>query len=184
MKQLKPILSAILFSALTAVTANAEEIALTGDNTSIKFTGTKPEGSHSGSFAKVEGKLNKEDDVTKSKLSLTIKIDSLTSDADKLTAHLKSPDFFDAKKHPEAKFVSKSFAAGTEKDSYTVEGELTMLGKTKSVTIPAKATTKDDKTTFASTFKIKRSDWGMTYGSDKVNDEVELALEVKIPAKK
>jgi len=51
------------------------------------------------------------------------------------------------------------------------------------VTFPAKSVTADGSTTISAQFEIKRSAWGMTYGKDKVNDTVQLALEVKLKAK-
>ena len=69
---------------------------------------------------------------------MTIETDSLYSDNAKLTAHLKSPDFFDVKTNPKAKFVSTK----VEKDGhkYKVTGELTLNGKTKEISFPAKIT--------------------------------------------
>jgi polyisoprenoid-binding protein YceI len=175
---------------LTSYTLQAQEQKLTGEhklsaeNTTIKFVGSKKDGQHAGSFGKVEGTLTSDADLAKSKLSVTIDIDSLTSDDAKLTGHLKSPDFFDAKRFPTAKFVSTAIKAGADKDSYSITGDLTMLGKTHPVTFPAKATTADGVTTIAGDCAIKRSNWGMNYGPDKVNDEVKLSLAVKLKAAK
>jgi polyisoprenoid-binding protein YceI len=162
----------------------AEEHKLTGDNTTIKFVGSKKDGKHEGSFNKLNGTLTVDRaDFAKSKLAVTIDIDSLKADAAQLTKHLKSPDFFDAKRFPQATFVSKSINKGADKDSYTVTGDLTMLGKTHAVTFPAKAVTAGGATTVTAQFEIKRSNWGMNYGMDKVNDAVQLTLEVKLAAR-
>lgn len=181
MKTIPVLLSAFIVSGSTL---RAEDHKLTGENTTIKFVGSKKDGKHEGTFKKLDGTLTTDAaDVTKAKLSVTIDVGSMTTDAEKLTAHLKSPDFFDVKKHPEAKFTSTAIKAGTEKDSYTVTGDLTMLGTTKPVTFPAKKATAGGVTTISAQFDIKRSEWGMTYGKDKVNDEVQLTLEVKLKAK-
>ena len=175
------LLTALLFSTLTL---HAEDHKLTAENTTIKFVGTKKDGKHEGSFKKLDGTLSVDAaDVSKSKLSLTIDIESITSDTDKLTAHLKSPDFFDAKANPTAKFVSTAIKAGAAKDTYSITGDLTLLGKTNPVTFDAKAVTADGTKTLAGQVAIKRSQWGMTYGPDKVNDEVQLTLEVKVKSK-
>ena len=175
------LLTVFLFSGLTL---HAEDHKLTGDNTTIKFVGTKKDGKHEGTFKKVEGTLSADAaDISKSKLSVTINIESMTTDAPKLTSHLKSPDFFDAKAHPTAKFVSTAIKAGAAKDTYSITGDLTLLGKTHPVTFEAKGVTADGTTTVAGQVSIKRSQWGMTYGPDKVNDEVQLTLEVKVKAK-
>ncbi len=181
MKTLPVLLTAILASGFAL---RAEDHKLSGENTTIKFVGSKKDGKHEGTFKKLDGTLTVDAaDVTKSKLSVTIDVESMTTDAEKLTAHLKSPDFFDAKKNPQAKFASTAIKAGAEKDSYTVTGDLTLLGKTKPVTFTAKSATADGTTTVSGQCEIKRSEWGMTYGKDKVNDEVQLTLEVKLTAK-
>jgi polyisoprenoid-binding protein YceI len=181
MKPLSLLLSTALFSSLAM---GAESHKLSPENTTVKFIGSKKDGKHEGSFKKLEGTLAVDPaDLAKANLAVTIEIESITTDTDKLTAHLKSPDFFDAKRFPQAKFVSKSIKAGSEKDSYTVAGELTMHGKTHPVTFPAKAVTADGTVTVSAQFEIKRTDWGMNYGKDKVNDAVQLMLEVKGSAK-
>ena len=180
MKTLPLILSAVLAAAPAL---RAEDHKLSGENTTVKFTGSKKEGKHEGEFKKLDGTLSlNASDVSKSKLTVTIDINSMTTDAEKLTGHLKSPDFFNAKKFPEAKFVSKSITGDKDK-GYTVTGDLTMLGKTHAVTFPAKTAVADGTTTVTAQFPIKRSEWGMNYSLDKVNDEVQLALEVKVKSK-
>jgi polyisoprenoid-binding protein YceI len=181
MKVLPVLFTAILLSGFTL---RAEDHKLTGENTAIKFVGSKKDGKHEGTFKKLDGTLTADAaDVTKSKLSVTIDVGAMTTDDEKLTGHLKGPDFFDVKKHPEAKFTSAAIKAGTEKDSYTVTGDFTLLGTTKAVTFPAKVVTAEGVTTISAQFEIKRSEWGMTYGKGKVNDEVQLTLEVKLKAK-
>ncbi len=179
--KLSILLATLLASALTS---HSQEHKLTGENTTIKFVGSKKDGKHEGSFKKVDGVLTVDAaDIAKSKLTLTIDIESMTTDAEKLTAHLKSPDFFDAKANPTAKFVSTAIKAGEGKDTYSITGDLTLLGKTNPVTFQAKAVTAEGTTTVSGQVGIKRSLWGMSYGMEKVNDEVQLTLAVKVNAK-
>jgi polyisoprenoid-binding protein YceI len=177
-----PILLIALSFARPSIGAEVHKLS-TG-NTTIKFVGSKKDGKHEGTFTKLDGTLVVDKaDPSKSSIEVTMDVESLTTDAEKLTAHLKSPDFFDAKRFPQAKFVSKSIKAGEGKDNYTVAGELEMLGKSRPVTFPAKAVTKDGTTTVSAQFEIKRSDWGMKYSLERVNDAVQLSIEVKGPAR-
>lgn len=48
-----------------------------------------------------------------------------------LEAHLQTPDFFDAERHPELRFVSDDIVR--EGDSITIRGDLTIRGTTQSV---------------------------------------------------
>ena len=50
-----------------------------------------------------------------------------------LEAHLQSPDFFDAERHPELTFASKSIERNG--DQVTIEGEITLKGHTEPVLI-------------------------------------------------
>lgn len=181
MKNLIPLLTVIAFSTAAV---RAADHALTGENTTVKFTGTKKDGKHDGAFPKVEGKLALDSaDVSKSKLEVTLDVNAMTTDSEKLTSHLKSPDFFDAAKHPTAKFVSTSIKPGDEKGTYTISGNLTMLGKTHAVTFPAKVAEADGTSTVTGQFEIDRNNWGMTYGKGKVDAAVKISLEVKLKTK-
>jgi len=169
-------MSCVALAGLVSFVANAAaaEHKLTGENTKIEFIGTKPDGKHSGSFPKLSGTFNLPDDVTKAKITVTIEMEALESDDPKLTGHLKSPDFFETKKYPEAKFISKSIKA--DKDSFTVTGDLTMHGKTKSISFPAKITKANGAAGLESEFSINRSDWGITYGAGKIDEAVKMSV--------
>ncbi len=171
----------MLCAALTTLTcfvvdARGAEHKLTGDNTKIEFLGTKADGKHKGSFPKLSGTFDLADDVTKSKISTTIDVEGLESDDSKLTAHLKSPDFFESKKYPDAKFVSTSIKS--DKEGFTVTGDLTMHGKKKEVSFPAKIEKKDGMATLSSEFKINRSDWGISYGAGQIDEAVKLTISI------
>jgi len=171
------LLAALITLGGLAMDVSAAEHKLTGDNTKIEFVGTKKDGKHSGSFPKLSGTFDLGDDATKAKISVTIDMEGLESDDPKLTGHLKSPDFFETKKYPDAKFVSKTIKS--DKEGYTVTGDLTMHGKTKEISFPAKITKADGGASLTSEFKIKRSDWGMTWGTDKVDDAAQLTVKIK-----
>jgi polyisoprenoid-binding protein YceI len=173
--------SAALLAGLLALPVVAAETkyALTGENTKVEFTGTKPGGKHDGGFKKLTGSATTDGGAIKA-IEVEIDTDSLYSDADGLTKHLKNPDFFNVKENPKASFKTTKIektAKGT-----TVTGDLTLLGKTKPVSFPATVEEKDGTLTLKSEFKINRSDWGMTYGKGKVDDAV--ALKVNVTAKK
>lgn len=161
--------------------AIAKEHKLTGKNTKIEFLGTKSDGKHKGSFPKLTGTFDAPDDLTKSKITVTIDMDALESDDPKLTGHLKSPDFFETKKYPEAKFVSKTIKA--DKEEFVVTGELTMHGKKKEISFPAKITNTAGAAGLEAEFSINRSDWGITYGAGKVDEAVKLTVYLNTDTK-
>ncbi len=175
-------LSGLLTAGLLTGFALAADgkFTLTGENTKVEFTGTKAEGKHDGGFKKLSGTAAVTgSDPTTARIEVTIDTDSLYTDNAKLTGHLKSPDFFDVKTNPTAKFVSSR----VEKDGakYKITGELTLNGKKKEITFPATITTTGGALKIDSAFKINKTDFGMTYGQGKIHDEV--TIKVKVDAK-
>ena len=174
-------LFALVVAALFAVPGVAAETTykLTGENTKVTFTGTKPNGKHDGGFKKLSGTAVV-NDGTLTKIEVEIDCDSLWSDDPKLTGHLKAPDFFGVKDHPKSTFKTTKIEK-TDK-GYTITGDLTMIGKTKPVTFPATVTEKDGTLSLAADFQIDRTEWGMNYGKGKIDDKV--SLKVAVSAKK
>jgi polyisoprenoid-binding protein YceI len=172
-------LSALALAAFLGIPALAAEkkYALTGENTTVTFTGFKKGGKHDGGFKKLAGTASVDGDPSSLKLEAEIDTDSLYSDNEKLTAHLKNPDFFGVKDNPKATFKSTKVEK-TEK-GYSITGDLTLLGKTKPVTMPATVEVKDGELVVNSEFKINRFDWGMTFGKGMVEDAVSLKLNIK-----
>ena len=66
------------------------------------------------------------------KLAGTVRAASIAVKDENLAAHLQSPDFFDAERHPELRFESTSFAL--DGDELVVTGDLTIKGATQQVT--------------------------------------------------
>jgi polyisoprenoid-binding protein YceI len=164
--------------ALAPVIVFAADFPLNDKNTTITFVGSKPQGKHEGGFKTVTGTASVDkDDLTTLKISLDIDMNTLYSDNPKLTTHLKSADFFGVKANPKSKFVSTKVEKSG--DDYKVTGDLTMLGKTKSITFPAKLAVTADGLTVTSSFTIDRTQWGMTYGAGKVDNDVKLTVSVK-----
>jgi polyisoprenoid-binding protein YceI len=171
---MKRLMLGLAAAALTAGPATAETFPLTGENTKIEFVGTKPEGKHEGGFKTLAGKAS----VGADGLAIEVEIDlnSLWSDDPKLTGHLKSPDFFGVKANPKATF--KTTGVKKAADGVEITGELTLNGKTKPVTFPAKVAASGDAFQLSSEFKIDRNDWGISYGKGKIDDAVTLRVSV------
>lgn len=168
----------------------------------IKWTGTKPTGSHTGTFMLKQGNFNIENGNIKAG-NFIIDINSLSNedllaDADshgKLVGHLKSPDFFDVAKFPEAKFeitaVEPADSAATAKmkeATHVIKGNLTLKDSTKNITFPARVTIDDQTITAMADFNIDRTLWGMNYkGPNNPADFViskEVNLKLMITGKK
>ncbi len=160
-----------------------ERYSITPENSDIEFIGAKVTGKHNGSFEKFSGDIQYAGQPEKSRVRITIEVDSITTDDAKLTAHLKTPDFFDVAKFPQSTFESTEITPGGEGGAtHTIKGNLTMHGVTKSITFPAKIAVAADAITVDSTFAINRKDFGINYAgaSDNlIRDDVVLTLRVR-----
>jgi len=169
--------------ASPAAAAQGQKYVITPQNSKVEFIGSKVTGSHNGSFGDFSGQVDYAGTPEQSRVSITIKSDSLTTDTPDLTKHLKTADFFDVAKFPEATFVSTSIKPGGEKGaSHTVTGNLTLHGVTKAVTFPATISVTPDAATVDSTFSINRKDFGINYAGQADNlirDDVVLKLTIR-----
>ena len=107
----------------------------------------------------------------------------------KLVSHLKSEDFFNVEKYPDATF---EVTGVKEKDGkQMISGNLTMIGKKKPIEFPAEIKIKDGIAEGTATIEVDRTKWGLTYGSgnffkELVADKIikdAFELKVKIAAK-
>jgi len=153
------------------------------EESEIKFTGSKLTGSKHGGFKKLTGGFQVEGDKPVSG-SVTIDMNSIYSDSDKLTTHLMNEDFFNVPQFPTSKFEVTEFGQ-MENEIQMVSGNLTMLGVTKNITIPAKVEQTEEMIKLTSKFDIKRHDWGIVY-EGKPDDLIrnEVVIEFNLVAKK
>jgi polyisoprenoid-binding protein YceI len=125
------------------------------------------------------------DEASPSKSSIEMQVDAKNIDTavEKRDNDLKSPDFFNAAEYPMVTFKSTSVKK-IDSDTYQVTGNLTLLGKTRKLTVNAKQTGsgKDPWGNFGrgfeTSFTIKRSDFGMNFMLGGVSDEVGLTVSV------
>jgi polyisoprenoid-binding protein YceI len=178
-----------------AVTGEAAKVAspqtgagtkytITPPNSKIEFVGSKVTGSHNGSFEKFNGEIEYvNNDPTKSRVNITMDVNSIKTDDPGLTKHLLTPDFFDVAKFPEASFVSTEIKPGGDKGaSHTVTGNLTLHGVTKAVTFPATISVTPDAANVDADFAINRKDFGINYAGAQDNlirDNVVLKLTIR-----
>ncbi len=160
--------------------ASAESIiyAFTEDS-KITFIGSKITGQKSGGFKKIDGQFSVVDGKPTGGM-LTIDMNSIYSDHDKLTTHLMNEDFFNVPEFPTATFAVTEF--GELKDGVqTVSGNLTMLDVSKNITFPAAIVQTEGMIKLTSTFDIKRNDWGIDFKGkpdDLIRNEVVIAFDL------
>jgi polyisoprenoid-binding protein YceI len=170
-------------TATAEPSANALLIA-SDEGSKIEFIGSKVTGSHQGGFKSFRGTAElAPDQASVSRIAVTIDMGSTWTDTNKLTNHLKTPDFFDVARFPNASFVTTEITPGGEKGAtHTVTGNLTLHGVTKSISFPATITVKDGAVALTSEFALNRKDFGVSYAGkadDLIRDEVVIKIDVK-----
>ena len=161
-------------------------VKLTPANTLIQFVGThagdRPD-PRTGRFQAFTGSMQV-DPASETLRSISVKIDTTSLIAEgfdrapDLTNHLKSPDFFDVREYPTAEFKSTKIEPGQDGKSVQVTGMLLLHGVTKEITFPATVKIQNDALTMLSQFTIDRSEFGMTFGPDRVENDVAMTIAV------
>jgi polyisoprenoid-binding protein YceI len=140
-------------------------------------------GTFRGGFREFDAKL------VDGKLEGVAKVASVDIDEPQLAGHLQTPDFFDVEQHPELRFTSRDIERNG--DEVTVEGELTLRGVTKPVTISGTVVgpTTDvgidgniQRIAFDIETKVDRRDFGIDWNRDLPAGGPALANDVKITA--
>jgi polyisoprenoid-binding protein YceI len=138
-----------------------------------------------GRFDKSSGKITLDRAAKTGSVDIVIEAASVSTGYGKRDDHLKSPDFFNAAEFPT--LVYKSSAVKFKGDApATVEGNLTLLGVTKPVTLTIDAfkcgpnpMNKKEECGAAATAQFKRSDFGMKFGLPAIGDDIKLVFEVE-----
>ena len=138
-----------------------------------------------GRFDKSSGKLTLNRAAKSGSVDVTIEAASITTGFGKRDDHLRSPDFFNVAEFPNLTY--KSSAVKFKGDTpVSVEGNLTLLGVTKPVTLTILAfkcanhpMNKKELCGADASAQIKRSDFGMKFGLPNVGDDIKLVFEVE-----
>jgi polyisoprenoid-binding protein YceI len=144
-----------------------------------------------GRFNAFEGTIVTAQDPLESSVEATIDAASVDTNQEQRDAHIRSADFLDAEHFPTLSF--RSTAVRPAKGDYEIDGELTIRGVTKPVTLKLELNgfTPDPyggtRIGFSATTEINRQDFGVSYngpipGADNamvLSDKVTLNLEIE-----
>jgi len=171
------------------VEAEAKTLAVDAATSKVEWVGTKTGGQHNGDMMLKSGSLNvKGEEIVGG--SFVLDMNSITAldlteetGKAKLEGHLKTGDFFEVEKFPEAKFeiTNVKAEAGEGGATHKIEGNLTLKEVTKSVTIPAIVKIENGAVSATTPqFTIDRQVWGINYKSTMkdviLNDQIGLKI--------
>lgn len=173
--------SAALFLSAASASA-ADTYAVDTVHSSVVFRVKHMNVAHFyGRFNEFSGKITLDDaDPSATAVEMEVKVASIDTANEKRDQHLRSPDYFNAAEHPLIAFKSKS--ARAVDGGIEVTGDMTMHGQTREVKARIEITGKgkgrggSSLVGVASTFTVKRSDFGMKVDENALSDEVTLML--------
>lgn len=143
-----------------------------------------------GKFGNIGGSITVNDsDMSKSSVNVTIDVSTVDTGVSARDNDLKSAHFFDVSKFPTATFVSTSVAKSG--DGLTVQGNLTLHGITKPVTLqveaprgPVNGMGHKQHMGFTATTTLKRTDFQIASSmpAAMVGDDVALTIDLDAAA--
>ena len=141
-----------------------------------------------GRFTDFEGTIQADqENPARSSVTVTIQAASIDTSQPDRDVHLRSADFFKVEEFPTLTFQSTSVSPAGP-DTYTVVGDLTIHGVTRSIAVPITflGTGADpwghQRAGFEAEFTVNRKDFGLTWnaaletGGFLVGDEVRISL--------
>ncbi|WKW13217.1 YceI family protein [Pseudogemmatithrix spongiicola] len=121
--------------------------------------------------------------VEATSLKITIDATSIDTRIERRDAHLKSNDFFATDSFPQITFVSTFVNNAGEGNRLRITGDLTVRGKTKRITIPARLNFFDPQNNMGRVtgeFTIDRTEFGVSFQSpvNPIENEVKVQFDV------
>jgi polyisoprenoid-binding protein YceI len=143
-----------------------------------------------GYFTRFSGEVVTAEDPAQSSVTATIDMDSIDTRQEQRDAHIRSADFFDVGNHTVMTFRSTR-VLGTDGGDWTLEGDLTIKGITKPVTLELEVNGfgpdayGGTRAGFSAKTSISRKAYGvdidmpMDGGGVVVGDKVDIELEIE-----
>jgi len=136
-------------------------------------------------FNKTTGKIVLDKEAKTGSVDVIIDTKSVDTGYDVFNGHIQGEDFFNTEKYPTATFKSTKVNFDGDKPS-TVEGNLTIKGVTKAVTLTVSSfqamphpMMKKDAIGANASVKVKRSDFNMGKYAPYVGDDVTIDIAVE-----
>jgi len=142
----------------------------------------------------LEVETNDEDFTKASKIIFTADINSIDTNNVQRDAHLRSEDFFNAKKFPELRFIGNRFEKPG--DHYELHGDFTIRDTTKSIILMVEFSgiiidhNGQPRAGFTVDGKLSRKEFGLRWntiteaGQFVVSDEIKMHCEIELVKQK
>jgi polyisoprenoid-binding protein YceI len=150
-------------------------------------------------ISKVKGKFDKyevdldvdEQDLSNSRATLRVNVESVDSGFDQRDNHLRSADFFNAEEYPYITFKTREIQSNGKEGHYRFVGDLTIRDVTREVAFDGEVAGPIDdpwggtRLSLSAETKVNRKDWGLDWnlplnaGNLLVSDEITLEIDAE-----
>lgn len=176
---------AFLLLALAGTPALARDWQTDAAKSSLTFKGTYQDGPFEGRFGKFDAAIAfDEADLSKAKFDVRINVASVATESSERDETLKTPEFFDPVRFPQAHFVTESFSKGAD-GGLEAKGQLTIRAITKPVTLKVKFAASGNAATLDVDTTLKRLDFDLGVGGDwaDIGNDVPVHGHLALTAK-
>jgi polyisoprenoid-binding protein YceI len=139
-----------------------------------------------GRFRDLEGQIVlDENEIGRSSVTATIKVDSVETGNKRRDAHLKAQDFLDVEKFPDIEFKSTSIRRGRDRDSLDLDGELRIRDKTVPVALTvnemdrSRSPNGEEFVYYSATTELDRCAFGINYGRGFIGRRLQVTINVQ-----
>ena len=139
-----------------------------------------------GRFRDLEGHIVlDENDIGRSSVTATIKVDSVDTGNKRRDAHLKDRDFFDVEKFPDIEFKSTSIRRGRDRDSLDLNGDLRIRDKTVPIALTvnemdrSRSPNGEEFVYYSATTELDRCAFGINYGRGFIGRRLRVTINVQ-----
>jgi polyisoprenoid-binding protein YceI len=156
----------ILLLALFPLTCLARDWQVDIAKSNLTFTGTYQGGQFTGNFGRFDATISYDEaDLAKAKFDVKVDVSSVDTQSSERDDTLRTADFFDAAKFPQAHFVTTGFEHGAD-GGVLAYGTLTIRERSKPVTLKVKFAASAQSATLDVEAKLNRLDFDLGASND------------------
>ena len=164
-----------LFAVL--FTVNAQQYKPVDEKSEVMFTVKNFGFNTPGSLKGLKGSIKfNPSDIVASSFNVSVDVNTINTGVDARDSHIKKEEYFNAEKFPLISFISTKITKS--QDSYTVTGNLTIKGVTRSISFPFTVQSQDNSLVFSGNFTINRKDFDVGGSSAVLSNTVDVSLKV------
>ncbi|MFT7032512.1 MAG: polyisoprenoid-binding protein YceI [Cyclobacteriaceae bacterium] len=195
MKKIRLILTMVVLAAFSFSVLAGDDYKISSKSSKLEWLAKKVTGQHNGVIDIKSGgltfsgnKLTGGNFVINMKTITVLDLEAGSNMNNKLTGHLNSPDFFNTTEFGEASFkVTSAKKAKSDGGNYSITGDLTIKGKSSSITFPAQVSKDGDKVSATAKMIFDRSKFDIKYksasffenlGDKLIYDDVEMTVSL------